>query len=90
MVDVKESDKVEVGIEVNNDGNPTNFIVLRESIKVLKASLIAIIERYGTWEPAILDGTKVGCTSNLQVELKYDNGGIVIVNELKNGFLVRL
>ena len=86
MINRKESGKVNLYFEINKEGIPSNFKVVSETNKGLGNFLVKLIEKYGTWSPAILDGNKVGFGQNVEVELRYVNpSGFIRVNELKNG-----
>mgnify|MGYP006364447065 CR=1 FL=1 len=86
MIDTKESGKIEMYFEIDSNGKPTNFRVIRETDSNLGISLKTLIEKYGDWAPALINGRKVGYRYSIEVVLKYVNSvGTIEVMGLKSG-----
>lgn len=90
MIESKESGKVNLYFEVDKEGSLTNFNVIEETNNGLGTSLVSILQKYGTWAPAIIDGYKVGYRYNIEVQLRFMNGvGIIEVMGLKSGGFIK-
>lgn len=89
MIDAKESGSINLYFEIDKEGNPVNFKVLNESNIALSKSFIATIEKFGTWEPAILNGKKVGSRYSLDIKLTYSGFGIIEVGSMKIGDFIK-
>jgi len=91
MLSAKESGKVEVYFVIDKEGNPTSFRIINETNKDLGKELARVITKYGTWDPAILNGQKSAFNYSIVVDLSVieDRYGAIKVGDIKNGDFIK-
>ncbi|MBE8720171.1 M56 family metallopeptidase [Sphingobacterium pedocola] len=90
MISKKESGKVDVYFEIAKDGTPSNFKILEEPYPGVGKNLVEIIQKYGRWAPAILDGKGVVTQYSVSADLTFMlGGGVIEVKGLKGGNFIK-
>lgn len=85
MIENNKSGEVELYFELDKEGAPKNFKVLKEPNDGVGKNMISVIEKYGKWAPAIWNGRKVGMKYVIGANLSTNNKvGTIQVSLMKH------